>query len=462
MRLKSIHSKILLSHITIILISLFITAIVFNLSISAYFKNQAKSQLVTAAHLVEKSLDKNFPVLETEQKLKTIAKINKTLKQAQLYFNINYAFLTKDSSIVYPQQDDSEYTLLQQNILPLIEQNKLNLPNAKKPVISYIKVTGKPYGVTFYPLQSNQAVLVIYSDLSNQTKAVFTINLILFAILIITAFIAVAISNKLSKNISEPIFQLSIYAQKIGDRLYDVPSPQLNDKELTNLAETMKTMANKLSAYDYTIKSFVQNASHELRTPLMSIQGYAEGIKYGVIEDQSNAIEIIIEESKRLSNLVEDLLYLTKVDSPKEDLILENTNVEHLLRNCLERISGLLVKTNLEVILSCPKDLIISIDEEKTSRAIINILANAIRHAKSKIAITVTADKEQLLLEISDDGEGINDKDLPHIFERFYKGVSGNYGLGLTIAKTIIEKHRGTITVSSIPDSGATFLITLP
>ncbi len=135
----------------------------------------------------------------------------------------------------------------------------------------------------------------------------------LLLILLVTALIASIISNNVSTKISYPIYKLIAYAKKIGERKYDTDFEKYNDDEIGELANTMNSMAQKLSAYDNTIKTFLQNASHELRTPLMSIQGYAEGIKYGVVDEEEKAIDIIIEESTRLSELVNALLYLSKI-----------------------------------------------------------------------------------------------------------------------------------------------------
>lgn len=463
MREKSIKKRIFLSHIAIIAITIVLTAIVFNVCLNLYIKAQTKSQLIAAAGLVEKTLDQDFPWLETEQKNKVIVKIDKVLKQAQFYFDIKYAVVGRGQKLLYPSPESSEeFSLLQHEIMPQLGKIKPNSLNPKQLGVYFFRVSGKHYAATFYSLKANQMVLVMYSDLSNHTQMALAVNLILFVILLLTGGIAFLISGIITKRISEPISQLSLYAHKIGERDYDVEIDRFEDAELSQLAETMKTMASKLSTYDTTIKTFVQNASHELRTPLMSIQGYAEGIKYDVIEDQENAVDIIISEGKRLSGLVDDLLYLTKIDTITEELNLENVNAEHLFRSCIERVRGLIIKSDIEITLSCEDTINLWVDEEKFSRAVLNLLANGLRHALSLVTVVVKKDSHQVLIDVFDDGLGIDDKDLPHIFQRFYKGAGGNYGLGLTIAKTIIEKHGGNLQVLNSTTGGAQFAIELP
>lgn len=463
MREKSIKKRIFLSHIIIIAITIVITAIVFNVCLNLYIKAQSKSQLNTAAGLVEKTLDQDFPWLETEQKNKVIAKIDKVLRQAQFYYDIRYGVVGRGQKLLYPSPESSEeFSLLQQEIIPQLGKIKPNALNPKQLDVHFLRVNGKQYAATFYPLKANQMVLVIYSDLSTHTQTALAVNLILFVILLFTGGIAFLISGIITKRISEPISKLSLYAHKIGERDYDIEIDRFEDAELSQLAETMKTMATKLSIYDTSMKTFVQNASHELRTPLMSIQGYAEGIKYEVIDDYKNAVDVIIEESKRLSGLVDDLLYLTKIDTIMEELNLENVNAGHFFKGCIERIRGLTLKSHIEIILSCEDDITLWIDEERFSRAVLNLLANGLRHALSLVMVIVKKNDNQVSIDVIDDGLGITEKDLPHIFKRFYKGAGGNYGLGLTIAKTIVEKHNGYLRVINSQKGGAQFTIELP
>lgn len=463
MREKSIKKRIFLSHIIIITITIVITAIVFNVCLNLYIKAQTKSQLSTAAGLVEKTLDQDFPWLEIEQKNKVIAKIDKVLRQAQFYFDIQYGVVGRGQKLLYPSPESSEeFSLLQHDIMPQLGKIKPNVLNPKPLDVHFLRVNGKQYAATFYPLKANQMVLVIYSDLSNHTQTALAVNLILFIILLLTGGIAFLISGIITKRISEPISQLSQYAHKIGERNYDVDIERFEYVELSQLAETMKTMASKLSTYDTTMKTFMQNASHELRTPLMSIQGYAEGIKYEVIDDHENAVDVIIEESKRLSGLVNDLLYLTKIDTIMEELNFENVNAEQFFRGCFERIRGLTLKSHIEITLYCEEHITLWIDEERFCRAVLNLLANGLRHAQSQVKVIVQKNSHQVLIDVIDDGLGIDEKDLPHIFKRFYKGAGGNYGLGLTIAKTVIEKHNGNLRVINSRGGGAQFTIELP
>jgi signal transduction histidine kinase len=311
-------------------------------------------------------------------------------------------------------------------------------------------------------ITSKGVYLLLYSDFNKVNRMILTMNIILLSILLITSIIALIISSRVSKNISDPIIELGKYAESVGDRQYDVKLAKYGDDEVGQLAEIMHSMADKIYAYDNTMKTFLQNASHELRTPLMSIQGYAEGIKYDVVDDKEGAVDIIIEESKRLTGLVEDLLYLSKIDSMQDNIKIEQLSVEDLIKGSIERVNGIAVKSDKVIHFYCnEKNLTIYGDEEKLTRAIINILGNCLRYARKNIDISVENENCNIAVVVKDDGRGFEENELSNIFKRFYKGKGGNYGLGLAITKSIIEKHKGIITAGNNTNSGASRPVTL-
>jgi len=221
-------------------------------------------------------------------------------------------------------------------------------------------------------------------------------------------------------------------------------------------------MSEKLEAYDKAQKTFLQNVSHEFRTPLMSIQSYAEGIKYSITESDS-AADIIIDESKRLAQLVENLLYLSRLDAIEENYHFYTLDINELLRSCTYRMNGIASKSNITIVLDLMEnDVSITADEEKLSRAISNILSNCLRYAKSIVTIkSELIDERTVRIRISDDGPGFESAELPNIFDRFFKGSKGSFGLGLAISRNVIEKHNGIITAENY-ESGALFQIELP
>ena len=208
-------------------------------------------------------------------------------------------------------------------------------------------------------------------------------------------------------------------------------------------------------------QTFFQNASHELKTPLMAIQGYAEGIQAGVM-DTDSAAEVILAESDRMTELVEELLDISKIDMGRQPLTLSETDIRELLYDGIRAVEPAAAASGITIAPDFPEEpVMVKCDDTQIRRAVANILTNGLRYAHSQLCLTCRADKRNVIIRIQDDGDGIAEGDLPHIFERFYMGKSGKSGIGLALTKEIIYLHKGTIHAYN-GDSGAVFEITLP
>ena len=208
-------------------------------------------------------------------------------------------------------------------------------------------------------------------------------------------------------------------------------------------------------------QTFFQNASHELKTPLMAIQGYAEGIQAGVM-DTGSAAEVILAESDRMTGLVDELLDISKIDMGRQPLTLSETDIRELLYDSIRAVEPAAAASGITIVPDFPETpVMVSCDDTRLRRAVTNILSNGVRYAHSQLHLTCRADKRHVTIRIQDDGDGIAEGDLPHIFDRFYMGKSGKSGIGLALTKEIIHLHKGTIRAYN-GDSGAVFEITLP
>ena len=208
-------------------------------------------------------------------------------------------------------------------------------------------------------------------------------------------------------------------------------------------------------------QTFFQNASHELKTPLMAIQGYAEGIQAGVM-DTGSAAEVILEESDRMTELVEELLDISKIDMGRQQLALSEMDIRELLYDSIRAVESAAAASGITIAPDFSEEpIMVKCDDTQMRRAVTNILTNGLRYAHSQLCLTCRPDKRNVIIRIQDDGDGIAEEDLPHIFERFYMGKSGKSGIGLALTKEIIHLHKGTIHAYN-GDSGAVFEITLP
>ena len=208
-------------------------------------------------------------------------------------------------------------------------------------------------------------------------------------------------------------------------------------------------------------QTFFQNASHELKTPLMAIQGYAEGIQAGVM-DTGSAAEVILAESDRMTELVDELLDISKIDMGRQQLALSEMDVRELLYDSIRAVEPTAAAGGITITPDFPETpIMVSCDDTRLRRAVTNILSNGVRYAHSQLRLTCRTEKRHVTIRIQDDGDGIAEEDIPHIFDRFYMGKSGKSGIGLALTKEIIHLHKGTIRAYN-GDTGAVFEISIP
>lgn len=239
--------------------------------------------------------------------------------------------------------------------------------------------------------------------------------------------------------------------------------------ELVALADSINRMADDLSNLEASRREFVANVSHELRSPLMSMQGYLQAIADGTAkpEERAQFLGVVIAETQRLSRLVNDLLELSRMDSgaykPKTAPFDLNEMIRRAFISALPRIDEKHIEPDIQLDEALPMAYG---DADRLRQVVNNLLDNAIKFSGGHIALKTAANGEWLTAQVENDGEGISEADLPHIFERFYKAdkahTSGmGTGLGLAIAQRIVEQHGGQISVGK-PKRQNRFLLHRP
>ncbi|MDD5155959.1 MAG: ATP-binding protein [Candidatus Omnitrophica bacterium] len=221
-------------------------------------------------------------------------------------------------------------------------------------------------------------------------------------------------------------------------------------------------------------QDFVANVSHELRTPISSIKGYAETLLEGALKDKHNAkdfINIIYQDAERLSQLINDLLDLSRIESGKMKMNVVELDPVSVIKRAMTVIDNQAKVKSIALKLDFAPELPdIKADETRLSQVLINLLDNAIKYTPENGSVTISAavSADALQIDVSDTGIGISDKDLPRIFERFYRVDKarsrelGGTGLGLSIVKHIVQAHGGQVWVKSEPGLGSTFSFTIP
>jgi signal transduction histidine kinase len=466
-----------------------LTTIIFNVAVRLYLEKDTVKQLNKIASNAENTALKHGPDFfkkappllphDDEMKMDRIPPpdpenisdvfkyyfmLDRSLKEPLTMLNADFILLDQNKNRITPSPDKPESASPELMKQLFNEMNKIKKLDEDKYL--NFNLSGTEYIALIKPVSDKNSFglgwIIIYSNIQQINQLQIGINIILLFILIFSALITIIFSSRVSKKISEPFSHLNEYISSISDRNFGNKIEMPVYDELSELVNNINIMSEKLGIYDKAQKTFLQNASHEFRTPLMSIQSYAEGIKYEVVPSEV-AVPIILDEIKRITNLVEDLLYLSRLDAIEENYSFKILVFNELLLMCIERMNLIAEQNNISIASKLPTHMIkVYGDEEKFSRAITNIITNCIRYASSSVMINLeVTENSTLLLTISDDGPGFEAKELPNIFDRFYKGKKGNYGLGLSISKNIIEKFNGKITAGN-SETGALFLIELP
>jgi len=326
-------------------------------------------------------------------------------------------------------------------------------------------IDGEQYLLYYMNLELDDADgadhLILYHPVHDTSGILRQISRFLLIIAGAMAAVASLLLWVVTGSISGPLNRLCEAAKGIGEKKFKKVETGATVKEICLLEEAINQMQDKLAQADQAERIFFQNASHELRTPLMSISGYAQGIQCGVFEDVPQAAGIILDESTRLTEVVDGILTLTRMDQLRYQLVPVEVAVESFVEERLELLEGFAYSQNKKLVLKSNGLHKVVTDAMLLERAFSNVVSNCIRYANETVTVTLSGNEDRVILTIMDDGPGIREEETEVIFDRFHKGANGNHGLGLAIAKRSLEYMGGTIKAVSL-GSGAVFEITLP
>ncbi len=276
---------------------------------------------------------------------------------------------------------------------------------------------------------------------------------------------------RMARRVLKPIEVMAATSQRISAHDLDERIPVKNPHdELGHLAIAFNELLTRVQRSFEELKRFTADASHELRTPLTAIRSVGEVALQSAqtTEEYREVIGSMLEESSRLTHLVDSLLFLSRADAGKHELHLEEMDALHFVRETINLLSVLAEEKEQQLIVEGKTGMPLLADRTLLSHGLMNLLDNAIKFSPvgSKIVVTVHQDEsETTLIDMADAGPGIPEDEQDRIFERFYRvhqsGGPGS-GLGLAIARWTVEAHGGVLTVQSRTGSGSTFSITLP
>jgi signal transduction histidine kinase len=283
--------------------------------------------------------------------------------------------------------------------------------------------------------------------------------------------IALLLIFVLSRRLSSPIGVLAKAARQLGRGDLSQRVQFRGKGEVGMLAQAFNSMAADLEHAEQLRRNLVADVAHELRTPLSNIHGYLEAIRDRVVKPDAATIRSLSEETTLLSRLVDELQELSLAEAGKLKLVYRAEDVAKLVKQAVTSWRPQVATKEISLSLDLPDNLpLVKIDRQRVNQVLHNLMENAVAHTPKGSTITVAAAKQGDWVEISvsDTGEGIPAEDLPNIFERFYRvdrsraRATGGSGLGLTIAKRLVEAHGGEIKAQSELGKGSRFSFTLP
>ncbi len=283
--------------------------------------------------------------------------------------------------------------------------------------------------------------------------------------------IGVALTFVLSRRISAPVQALTVAARKLGQGDFTLKVESKDKGELGLLTDTFNSMAADLERTEQLRRNIIADSAHELRTPVTNLRGYLEAIRDGVMKSDKATIDSLCEEAIQLSRLVDELQELTLMEAGELALARKPQRIDSLINITIEAAKARAVVQGISIVSDLSEDVpSCNMDSARISQVLRNLIDNALAHTGRDGTITVSAMKngDEVEVSVADTGEGVSTADLPYIFERFYRAdksrarASGGSGLGLTIAKRLVEAHGGRIQAQSTLGKGSCFSFTLP
>ena len=328
-------------------------------------------------------------------------------------------------------------------------------------------------------LIANRGVLVgaVYADplgpADDPQREAFlaSINRALLLAAVVAGLAAVLLTVGLSRRILRPVETLTAAARQMekGDLSQRVEVQ--SDDEIGELARAFNAMADGLARLEELRRNMVTDVAHDLRTPLSNIRGYLEALQDGVVEPKREVVDSLYEEAMLLNRLVDDLQELSLAEAGQLRLERRPVAPADLVNKATEAARALAAAKSIALQVDLPEGLpLVDVDSQRIGQVLGNLLSNALTHTPSggKVVIAARARQSDVELRVSDTGEGISPEHLPYVFERFYRAdksrsrVTGGAGLGLAIAKQLVEAHGGWIKVESEVGRGTQFIFTLP
>lgn len=298
-----------------------------------------------------------------------------------------------------------------------------------------------------------------------------TLNQSFIIAMFVTFIFGLILSWILSRQLSKPLVKIKEVANSMRSGNLGVRSNiKTNTTEIQELSNSINYLAKTLQQQEDLRKRLTSDMAHEIRTPLTTLKTHVEALIDGIWEPTKERLQVFYEELERLTKLVDNLRNLSKLEKAETIINKTKLNITKEIEDVAETFTPLYEKDNFKIITNLQLEVYGLVDKDKLKQVMYNLLSNTHKYLNRNglVKITLSTIKDKIIIIVEDNGEGIPEKDLPHIFERLYRSdvsrnkTTGGTGLGLTITKTIVEAHGGNIKVESKVGVGTKFTIEIP
>ncbi|MBR4314805.1 MAG: HAMP domain-containing histidine kinase [Lachnospiraceae bacterium] len=429
-------------------------------SIDRFVKDNAREKLNEAYNDVVTQVD-NFKNSDEEKfTLKPSEHLVNQGNNTQVYvFDSNYNEVSLFDNSIYI---DKEMLSFLSSLLSDYELEEGTLTN--------ITFNGKEYIANVYvtsnSLNIKEKYFVVIQELTGKSnllressRQLLLIQFIVLVLVILTVYLV-------AKDLTKPIIKLSKESEEyvIGKGV-TIGDKNISTTELESLRQSLINMQKKIDVETNRKNTIYENVAHDLRTPLVSILGYADGLKAGIIKDKNKACEVILRTGNQLKEMIENILVLSRFDNDTYKGNNEELSLVELISEQVETVK--VIDESKKIIFKNELDDegLVNSDRKLLIRIIQNLLSNGIKYAKSQVVIELkkagSHSEPQYVIAVTDDGKGIDAKNIQNIFTRYYKGEDGHFGIGLAVVKSSADYLGYKVEVDSIEEKGTTFIITI-
>ncbi len=320
-----------------------------------------------------------------------------------------------------------------------------------------------PYGLFLGGREIGQVKLRFLNPYKEKLFVRRSDRFLILSILLLGGF-AIFVSILFSKKLTDPIKGLTKAAVDLGGGDLKRRVEISGNDELSRLSGAFNRMAQAIETHEYLRRKLTANVTHELRTPLGAMRGELEAMIDGYLPADRENLQSLYAEIGRLRKLLDGIEELSRAEASSLNLEWQTFALGPFLGNIIERLAAASEEKGVALELSCDEGLSIRADPDRLSQIVINLVSNAIKACGAGGRVVVAADRQSnsVRIRVTDNGSGIEEKDLSFIFERFYKASGEGLGLGLTIVKELVEAHGGKISVSSEYGKGSEFTVLIP